>query len=94
MIKILTAMGNDTLNKELMKYSKYDLITDDLFYQEAVLDVMKEEKCDVLLISSLLQGQLEFYDFIKKVHKIDSFMRIIVVADEIDNFFEKQKYVM
>ena len=69
MKKIITAMGNDTLNKELMKYAKYDLITDDLFYQEAVVDVMEEEKCDILLISSLLQGQLEFYDFIKKVNK-------------------------
>ena len=90
MRKILTAMGNDTLNKELMKYSKYDLITEDLFYQEAVLDVIQEEKCDVLLISSLLQGQLEFYDFISKVHKIDYLMRIIVVAEEIDDFFKRK----
>ena len=90
MKKILTAMGNDTLNKELMKYSKYDLITDDLFYQEAVLDVMKEEKCEVLIVSSLLQGQLEFYDFIVRIHKMDSLMRIIVIADEVDSFFKRK----
>ena len=90
MKKILTAMGNDTLNRELMKYSKYDLITEDLFYQEAVLDVIKEEKCDVLLVSSLLQGQLEFYDFITKVQKIDCIMRIIVIADVIDGFFKRK----
>ena len=90
MKKILTAMGNDTLNKELMKFLKYDLLTEDLFYQEAVLDVMQEEKCDVLVISSLLQGQLEFYDFIEKVRQKDSLMRIIVIADEIDNFFKRK----
>ena len=90
MRKILTAMGNDTLNRELVKYSKYDLITDDLYYQEAVLDVLKEEKCDVLLISSLLQGQLEFYDFITKICRLYSLIRIIVVADEIDDFFKRK----
>lgn len=90
MRKILTAMGNDTLNKELMKYSKYDLLTEDLFYQEAVLDVIKEEKCDVLIISSLLQGQLEFYDFVEKIHKINSLLRIIIIADEINDFFKRK----
>ena len=90
MKKILTAMGNETLNNELMKYEKYDLITEDLFYQEAVLDVIKEEKCDVLLVSSLLQGQLDFYDFIEKIHKVDALMRIIVISDEINNFFKRK----
>ena len=42
MKRILTALGNPTLNQELKKYSKYEVVSDDLFYQEAVLDFIKE----------------------------------------------------
>lgn len=90
MKKILTAMGNETLNRELMRFSKYDLNEKDLFYQEAVVDVLVEEKYDVLIISSLLQGQLEFSDFIEKIRKIDSLMRIIIICDEIDGSFKRK----
>lgn len=90
MKKIITAMGNETLNRELMKYAKYDLLIGDLFYQEAVLDKITGEKYDVFVTSSLLQGELDFYDFIVKLKRIDSTMRIIVVADEIDDFFKRK----
>lgn len=85
MKKIMTAMGNYTLNNELKRYDKYELNEQDLFYQEAVTDYLKEEKFDVLVVSSLLQGQLEFVDFINKVTNIDKTLRIIVVTDEINS---------
>ncbi len=90
MKRILTAMGNEALNKALMRFSKYDLNEKDLFYQEAVIDALIEEKYEVLLVSSLLQGQLEFYDFIEKVRRMDSLMRIIIVCDEIDDYFKRK----
>ena len=90
MKKILTAMGNETLNRELMRFSKYDLNEKDLFYQEAVVDNLIEKKYDVLVVSSLLQGQLEFYDFIEKIRRIDSLMRIVIICDEIDGFFKRK----
>lgn len=76
-------MGNDTLNRELKKYREFDVYEDDLFYQEAVLDSLSNEKFDVLVVSALLQGQFEFTDFIEKVRKHDMTMRIIVVTDEL-----------
>ena len=33
MKRIITALGNSTLNNELKKYSKYYVISDELFYQ-------------------------------------------------------------
>lgn len=89
MKKILTAMGNVNLNRELMRFSKYDL-KEDLYYQEAVIDILLEEKYDVFIVSSLLQGQLEFFEFIEKVRRIDSIMRIIIVSDEIDDVFKRK----
>ena len=90
MKRILTAMGNENLNRELMKFVKYDLNEKDLFYQEAVTDILAEEKYDVFIVSSLLQGQLEFCEFIEKVRKIDSLMRIIIVSDEIEDVFKRK----
>ena len=83
MKRILTALGNSTLNNELKKYSKYDVITDDLFYQEALLDLIKIETVDVIVISSLLQGQYGMVEFLKEVKKSAITSRIILIVDVI-----------
>ena len=41
MKSIITAMGNPTLNNELIKYAEYDVISEDFFYQDAVLDFIE-----------------------------------------------------
>lgn len=85
MKKILTALGNATLNNELKKYAKYDVVSDDLFYQEAVLDISKEENLDVIIISSLLQGQYDIVEFLKEVKKKNITSRIILIVDSISD---------
>jgi len=85
MKRILTALGNSTLNNELKKYSKYDIVSEDLFYQEAVLDVLKKETVDVIVISGLLQGQERIVDFLKEVKKIAIVTRIILIVDTISD---------
>lgn len=90
MKKIVTAMGNDTLNNELKKFSNYNLNDEDLYYQEAVIDMLSEEKSDVLVVSSLLQGQFEFGEFVEKIRKFDKNIRIIVIADEMNDFLRRK----
>lgn len=85
MTKILTALGNPTVNNELKKYEKYDVIGDDLQYQEAVFDVLAYEDADVIIISGLLQGQFEFDEFVLEVKKKNIGARLIVIVDEIDD---------
>ena len=85
MKSIITAMGNPTLNNELKKYIEYDIEDDDLFYQDAVLDILNTKTVDVLTLSGVLQGQWELYEFIDKIREIDSSMRIIIVMDEINS---------
>lgn len=77
-------MGNVTLNRELKRYDSFDLYEEDLYYQDAVMDVITNEKFDVLVVSALLQGQLEFADFIQKIRKKDMTLRMIVVTDELN----------
>lgn len=84
MTRILTALGNPTVNNELKKYEKYDVIGDDLQYQEAVFDVLAYEEPQVIILSGLLQGQFEFSEFVFEVRKKDISARIIIIVDEID----------
>ena len=71
MKRILTAMGNVTLNNELKRYSEYEVNEQDLFYQDAVIDLITEEEYDVLIVSALLQGQSEFPDFLEKIRGLN-----------------------
>ena len=80
---VLTALGNPTLNNELRRYEKYDVISEDLLYQDALLDIIDEENVDSIIISSLLQGQNDFCEFVQKIRSKNSVARIIVIADEL-----------
>lgn len=90
MKKIVTAMGNETLNSELKKYTKYDLYENDLYYQEAVIDVLTEGNYDILVVSALLQGQFEFGEFVEKIRRVDKTIRIIVVTDELSDSLKRK----
>ncbi len=80
---IVTAMGNAVLNNELNRYEEYEVNETDLFYQDAVIDYLTSNNPDVLIVSALLQGQIEFGEFIEKVRTINKNIRIIVVTDTL-----------
>lgn len=85
MNRIITALGNPVLNNELKRYEKYDVICDDLQYQEAVFDVLENEQTDTIILSGLLQGQSEFLEFALQVKKKNISSRIIVIVDSIED---------
>ncbi len=89
MKRIITAMGNDVLNNELKKYAKYDVILEDLFYQDMVISNIVKYEFDTLIISGLLQGQWNLEEFVDKIRSKNSFVRIIIVTDEIDSSLRK-----
>lgn len=83
MKRIVTALGNAILNQELRKYAKYDVMSEDLLYQEAVLDLLKTTEVEVIVISGLLQGQYDVLDFLLEVKKLQITARIILIVDTI-----------
>ena len=91
MKKILTALGNATLNNELTKYSKYDVLENDFFYQEALLDSLSKTEADVIVISSLLQGQYDVIEFVSEVKNKCLSARIILIVDSI---LEEEKNIL
>ena len=83
MKKIVTALGNSVLNTELRKYMKYDVIVDDIFYQEGAIDFASKNEFDVIVLSGVLQGQLGIVDFVSQIHNANMTARIIVIVDSI-----------
>lgn len=89
MKRLVTAMGNDILNNELKKYSKYDLVSNDLFCQDMLITCISKCEVDTIIISGLLQGQWDLEEFVSKIRKENSFARVIIVIDEIDATLRK-----
>ncbi len=85
MKKIVTALGNVVLNNELKKYSKYDVLIEDIYYQEGLIDYIKEHEADCIVISSLLQGQFNVVEFVSFIREITLTARIILIVDDISN---------
>ena len=83
MKKIITALGNTILNNELKKYSKYDVLCEDIYYQEGLIDFIRENKADVIIISGLLQGQFNNVEFVSFIRDITLTARIILIVDSI-----------
>lgn len=90
MKKILTAMGNETLNKELCRYAKFELCEEDLFYQEAVLTELEQSKYDALVLSGLLQGEFEISEFVRQIRNKNFAIRIVIVTDEVTSAFKRK----
>jgi MinD-like ATPase involved in chromosome partitioning or flagellar assembly len=84
MKKIITALGNPVLNNELKKFQKYDVLHEDIIYQEAVLDILEIYNPDVLVLSGLLQGQSDGIEFIDLIRKKNRVARIILITDKIN----------
>ena len=83
MKRIVTALGNSILNDELKKYAKYDVLAEDIMYQEGVLDFISQNETDVLIISGLLQGTNNLVDFANEIRKVSVASRVIFIVDDI-----------
>ncbi len=83
MKKIITALGNDVLNDELRKYAKYDVVCQDIFYQEGLIETLAVNEADIIVVSGILQGDLTLIDFIDAIKEKSFGSRIILIVDKI-----------
>ncbi len=82
---IITALGNQTLNNELKKHSKYDVLEEDFLYQEALMEYASKNEADVIIVSGILQGDTPMVDFITELKNTRVSSRIILIVDEISD---------
>lgn len=86
-MKGITALGNEEINKQLKK--ELEIIGKDIQYQEAVLDVLENnENIEFLVLSSIIPGQFNIYEFINLIIFKNSKIKIIIFLEKRDKELE------
>lgn len=80
-MKGITALGNEEINKLLKK--ELEIIGKDIQYQEAVLDVLEnKENIEFLILSSIIPGQFNIYEFINLIIFKNPKIKIIIFLEK------------
>ena len=99
MIKILTAIGDPFLNTQIKKENDFEVIGKDILYKEAILEMLnKNSNIDVIIISELLEGQIDTYEMLKEINRINSKIKIIYILEKnnfnFENLSKKEKNII
>ena len=93
MKKVITAIGNEILNKKLKKESDFEVIIEDIQYKEGIIEYLeKDNNIDILIISELLPGNIELKELIEKIKNINSNIEIIVFLENKNTELENYLY--
>ena len=89
-IKILTAIGNQNLNNILKKENEFEILKEDIFYKEGILEFLEKNKnIDILILYEKLYGEITIQDLIKNIKKINNEIIIFFILEnkneEIEN---------
>lgn len=93
MIKIVTALGNPSLNTELKKHSEFEVIGKDIQYKDGVLEILElNNDINYLIISEMLDGIISFEELINLIKKLNRKIKIIIVLKEKN--IEMEEYLI
>lgn len=79
MINILTSIGNPILNNELRKIKNFNIIKNDIKYENEILIEINKNKIDYLIINEKIKSKNEFSEIIKNILIINSKIKIIII---------------
>lgn len=83
--RVFTAVNHNVLNEYFRKNCPDFLIEkDDIGSQEELLDLLKEDIPDVLVLSDGLPGKYDKKTLIDKIRRIDKFFRIVIIVSFLD----------
>lgn len=89
-IKILTAIGNQNLNNVLRKEEEFEILENDIFYKEGILEFLEEnKKIDILILYEKLSGEINIINLIKKIKLINNEINIIFILENKNKELEK-----
>ena len=64
-IKVLTAIGNENLNNILKNQNEFEILENDIFYKEGILEFLeKNNNVDILILYEKLSGEINIINLI------------------------------
>ena len=82
-MKIITALENPKINEKLKKETDFEIIGNDIQYQEGVIEILEKNKeINLLIISELLPGETDFIKLIEKIKTINKKIEIIAILKD------------
>ena len=90
-MNIITALNNPNINKKIKENANFNIIGNDIQYQEGIIEMLeKNGEIDLIIISELLPGEYSFRDIINKIKQINNKIDIIPILkeknEEINNY--------
>jgi len=77
MTKIITAINNPELNKELKRENNIELMCKDIQYKEGILEMLEENvTVDYIIIDEKLPGEINIEELIEKIIEINEKIKI------------------
>ena len=94
-VKILTAIGNENLNNVLKKENEFEILENDIFYREGILEFLeKNKKVDILILYEKLNGEINLINLIKDIKKINNEINIFFILEnknpELENLLKNE----
>ena len=89
-IKVLTAIGNENLNNFLKKQSDFEILENDIFYKEGILEFLeKNNDVDILILYENLAGEINIINLINKIKIINNEINIFFILENKNDELEK-----
>ena len=90
MKKIVTAIGNENVNKKLKENQEIEVIGNDIQYIEGIFEILEKRKdIDFFIISEMVCKIYRMQQIIEKIKLINSKIKIIIILEnkkeEIEN---------
>ena len=81
-IKVLTAIGNENLNNILKQKNEFEILENDIFYKEGILEFLeKNNDVDILILYEKLVGEINIIDLINKIKIINNKINIFFILE-------------
>ena len=79
-IKVLTAIGNENLNNILKNQNEFEILENDIFYKEGILEFLeKNNNVDILILYEKLSGEINIINLINKIKIINNEINIFFI---------------
>ena len=89
-IKVLTAIGNENLNNILKEQDEFEILENDIFYKEGILEFLeKNNDVDILILYENLAGEINIINLINKIKIINNEINIFFILENKNDELEK-----